>query len=439
MSYEEAEAHLEALGVDAMKGMAPSLHRMRAICEALNHPERSVRAIHITGTNGKSSTARIVTSLLSATGLTVGTYTSPHLETVRERIALDGTPVSKEVFGEVFDHLHPFLLLVEQNLGEKLTYFEVLTALFFLWAAESVDVAVLEVGLGGRWDATNVVDAPVAVVTNIGLDHTAMLGKTREIIAREKIGIAKPAASVVTAELDPAILAVLKEETQDLDVEFSTIGRDFELLENRVAFGGRYLSVRSSSTTYDGLFLPLHGSHQGANAATAIEAVTRFFPADTLAEDVVLDGLGGVSAPGRLETVRPKTEESGAVVVDVAHNPEGTAALVKSLTEAFAFENVIFVVGILRDKDHTGILSELGRVPGRLITTEAKSGRAIPAIELAAAAEALGLPAEPIEDVSDAIVTAIEAATPADLVCITGSHYVVGEGRAFLGAGVDRT
>jgi dihydrofolate synthase/folylpolyglutamate synthase len=249
----------------------------------------------------------------------------------------------------------------------------------------------------------------------------------------------KPAASVVTAELDPSILAVLKEETQDLDADFSVLGRDFEVLENRVAFGGRYLTLRTSSKTYDGLFLPLHGSHQGANAATALEAVTRFFPADTLAEDVVSDGLAAVSASGRLETVRPKSGDSGAVVVDVAHNPEGTAALVNGLVEAFAFENVIFVVGILRDKDHVGILSELGRVPGRVITTQAKNGRSIPATELAAAAEALGLPAQPIEDVSDAVVTAIEAATPTDLVCITGSHYVVGEARAFLGAGVDRT
>jgi dihydrofolate synthase/folylpolyglutamate synthase len=438
LSYEEAEAHLEALGIDAMKSMAPSLHRMRAICEALNHPERSLRSIHITGTNGKSSTARIATSLLTATGLTVGTYTSPHLETVRERIALDGAPISEEAFGEVFDHLHPFLLLVEQNLGEKLTYFEVLTALFFLWAAESCDVAVIEVGLGGRWDATNVVDAPVAVVTNIALDHVALLGTERETIAREKVGIVKPAADIVTAELDPAILAVLKEETQDLDVTFSTIGREFEVVENRIAFGGRYLSLRTSSRTYEGLFLPLHGSHQGTNAATALEAVTRFFPADSLAAEIVSEGLGTVTAPGRLETVRHKSGESGLVVVDVAHNPDGIAALVKSLVDEFAFDNVIFVVGVLQDKDHVGILSELRRIPCRVIATQARHDRSIRSKELAEAAEALGLAAEPIEDVSDAIVTATETSTPDDLVCITGSHYVVGEARTFLGAGVDR-
>jgi dihydrofolate synthase/folylpolyglutamate synthase len=439
LTYEEAEAYLNALGIDAMKKMAPSLHRMRALCEALDHPERSVKTIHVTGTNGKTSTARIAASLLSATGLTVGTYTSPHLEMMRERVALDGAPISEEDFAEAFDHLHPFLLLTEEKIGEKLSYFEVLTALFFLWAAESVDVAVVEVGLGGRWDATNVVDAPVAVITNIGMDHAELLGPDRQTIAREKVGIVKPAASVVTAELNPEILAVLREETQDLDASFSVLGRDFELLDNRVAFGGRYLSLRSSSRVYEGVFLPLHGNHQGVNAATAVEAVTRFFPADSLSEEVVMDGLATVVVPGRLETLRPKTEDTGAVVVDVAHNPDGMAAMITSLLEAFAFETVHFVFGTMSDKDHTEMLMELARVPCRVIVTAATHSRSCPVAELAAVAEGLGLPTESVPNVSDAVVTAIEAATVDDLVCVTGSHYVVGEARGFLMAGVDRS
>src|ERR687896_23160 len=207
VDYAEAEAYLDALGVDAMKRLAPSLHRIEALCAALDHPERRLQAIHVTGTNGKTSTARIATSLLGATGLTVGTYTSPHLETVRERIALSGELISKDDFGDVFDHMRPFLMHVEESLGERLSYFEVLTALFFLWAAETpVDAAVVEVGLGGRWDATNVMDAQVAVVTNVALDHMSLLGQDRATIAREKVGIIKDDAIVVTGERAPDIL-----------------------------------------------------------------------------------------------------------------------------------------------------------------------------------------------------------------------------------------
>ena len=178
VGFAEAEAYLNSLGIDAMKSLKPSLHRIQAICEALDHPELSIPTIHITGTNGKTSTARIASSLLAATGLTVGTYTSPHLQTVRERLALNGEPIAEEAFGEMFDHLRPYITLVEGRLGEKLSYFEILTGLYFLWAAEApVDASVVEVGLGGRWDATNVVPAPVAVITNVGLDHTGLLGQ----------------------------------------------------------------------------------------------------------------------------------------------------------------------------------------------------------------------------------------------------------------------
>ncbi|MEA2447726.1 MAG: dihydrofolate synthase / folylpolyglutamate synthase, partial [Actinomycetota bacterium] len=326
-----------------------------------------------------------------------------------------------------------YLILVERKLEEKLSYFEVLTALFFLWAAESVDVAVIEVGLGGRWDATNVVDAPVSVITNIGIDHTALLGPDRITIAREKVGIVKPASSVVTAELSPDVLHVLREETQELDVEFSVVGKDFEVLDNRVAFGGRYLSLRSSSRTYDGLFLPLHGSHQGVNAATALEAVTRFFPADSLSEEVVAEGLGTATVPGRLDTVRQKTADSGVIVLDVAHNPDGVAALITSLLEGFAFQQVVFVFGSLDDKDYRGMLTEFTRLPCRIFATQAQHPRSVGAGDLAAAAKELGLAAEPITSVMEAVTLASASATPDDLICITGSHYVVGEARTFLG------
>lgn len=434
MSFEEADDYLESLGVDAMKSMAPSLHRIEALCEALDHPERQVKAIHVTGTNGKTSTARIATSLLAATGLTVGTYTSPHLESVRERIALSGEPISKADFGDAFDHLRPYLTHVEETLGERLTYFEVLTGLFFLWAAETpVDAAVVEVGLGGRWDATNVIDAPVAVITNVGLDHTQLLGETRESIAGEKVGIVKPGSILVTGERSPAILQIFREIATEWDVTMSVLGKDFEETDNRVAFGGRYLGVNTSAQSYDELFLPLHGSHQGVNAAIALEAVTRFLPAQTLGLDVVLEGLGKTTAPGRLETFRAEGE--AAVVLDVAHNPDGMSAFVTSLIEAFAFERAVVVLGILADKDYRGMLAELARIPCSLILTEPRSVRAVPVTELHDAAADFGLDSIVVDDVAGAVKAAVAATGPGDMVCVTGSHYVVGEARPGL---VDR-
>lgn len=428
MGYEEAEAYLHALGVDAMKRMAPSLHRIEALCAALDHPERRLQAIHVTGTNGKTSTTRIVTSLLAATGLTVGTYTSPHLETVRERIALSGEPITEDQFGDAFDHLRPYLSHVEDSLGERLSYFEVLTGLFFLWAAETpVDAAVVEVGLGGRWDATNVLDAQVAVVTNVGLDHTALLGEDRPTIAREKIGIVKDGAVVVTGERSRDILEIVAEAARSRQAVVSALGADFDVVDNRVAFGGRYLSMEASGSRYDGMFLPLHGSHQGTNAAVALEAVSRFLPAQQLSPEVVAEGLAAVTVPGRLETFRAAGEPP--VVLDVAHNPGGMSAFVSSLVEAFAFERAVVVLGTLADKDYRGMLSELARIPCSLVVTEPRSVRAASATELQAAAADYGLDAVIVDDVSDAVKVARESTGPGDILVVTGSHYVVGEAR----------
>lgn len=433
MGYNDACAHLEALGVDAMKHMAPSLKRIEAICVALDHPERSIPAVHITGTNGKTSTARIATSLLTAAGLNVGTYTSPHLESVNERIAFNGSAISDDEFGEVFDHIKPYLDVVEGNLTESLSYFEVLTAMFFLWATEKpVDALVVEVGLGGRWDATNVILAPVAVITNIALDHTALLGSDRATIAREKAGIIKPGAQVVTGELSPDALGVITEEAEAVEANVSVIQRDFGATENTLAIGGRYLTLFTSNGTYDEIFLPLHGDHQGDNAAIALEAVTRFLPLQTFEEALVSEGFATATVDGRLETIRRASGSEGAIVLDVAHNPEGMSALVSSLIEAFPFERVVVVVGILEDKDHAGMLSELARLNAHLVVTKARSSRSVDPGELAKAAEALGLTAEVIEDVESAVSRAVAIAEPGDLVCVTGSHYVVGEARSVL-------
>ncbi|MDQ4144305.1 MAG: bifunctional folylpolyglutamate synthase/dihydrofolate synthase [Actinomycetota bacterium] len=431
MSYEEAEAYLYGLGIDAMKSATPSLHRIEALCEVLDHPERSVPALHVTGTNGKTSTARLASSILTATGLSVGTYTSPHLESIDERIVRDGQSIGKEALGEVFDHLIPYVRMVESNLNEELTFFEVLTAMFFLWAAEaSVDAIVVEVGLGGRWDATNVVPAPVAVITNIAIDHAALLGEEKLSIAKEKSGIVKAKATLVSAERDPRVIEVIEDQISWLRATSSFIDREWDLLENKVAVGGRYLSVKSSATAYEGLFVPLHGPHQGVNAATAVEAVTRFLPVQPLDEEVILEGLGNAVVPGRIEALRYPGRAT--VVLDVAHNPDGISALVSSLAEAFAFEKVHFVFGVLSDKDFAGMLTELRRLPCWVYATAPRGVRAVPVDELCAAATQLGLEVVEVEDAFAAAQRAIATASVDELVCVTGSHYVVGEVRRRL-------
>jgi dihydrofolate synthase/folylpolyglutamate synthase len=433
LSFQVASDYLDSLGIDAMKRGTPSLHRIEAICAALNHPERTIPALHITGTNGKTSIARIATSVLAATGLSVGTYTSPHLDAVTERIALSGVPVDEEVFGSVFGHLWPYLQLVENELGERLTYFEVLTAMYFLWAAEQpVDASVVEVGLGGRWDATNVVPATVGVVSVVGLDHTGLLGMERETIAREKAGIAKPSEVIVTGERTPSVLSVIIEEATAVGASVSAIDRDFALTENRVALGGRYLSVRTSARSYDGLFLSLHGSHQGTNAAIALEAATRFVPGRPLDREVVQEAFSTTVVPGRLEAVTPEDGQGPTVIFDVAHNPDGAAALVNGLTETFAFERIVFVLGVLADKDYRGMLAEFTRLPCAFVVTQPRSVRAASAEALAAAARELGAEAVTASDVGRAVAHAMGLVGRSEVLCVTGSHYVVAEARAHL-------
>ncbi|MEA2485920.1 MAG: dihydrofolate synthase / folylpolyglutamate synthase [Actinomycetota bacterium] len=435
MSFSDAEQYLNSLGIDAMKKASPSLQRIQAICDALGHPEQAVPALHVTGTNGKTSVARIASALLGATGLTVGTYTSPHLQSVRERIALAGEPISEDEFAALFEHLRPYIDFVQAELGETLTFFEVLTAMFFLWAAEHpVDVAVIEVGLGGRWDATNVVQAPVSVITNVALDHMALLGGDAETIASEKSGIIKPGARVVTAERKPGVLEVIRAEAAQQGAEVSEIGRDFLLVDNRVALGGRFLSVRTSVREYNGLFLPLHGSHQATNAATALEATTRFLALPP-SDEVVAEGFATSVVPGRLETVRTDRRPSLPVILDVAHNPDGMSALITSLIEAFAFDRVVFVLGILGDKDYRGMLQEIARVPCSIMVTEPQTVRSVPTSELLKVAKDIGLSAKGTSGVEAAVVAALAEAEDHDLVCVTGSHYVVGEARSFLSAG----
>jgi len=433
VTFAEAEAYLDSLGVDLMRSRPPSLHRMEAMCAALDHPEEGIPAIHITGTNGKSSAARLATSVLASTGLAVGTFTSPHLATVRERIALSGEPLSEAVFGNVFEHFFPYLQVVEKELDEKLSYFEILTAMFFLWAAEApVDALVVEVGMGGAWDATNVIHAPVAVITGVALDHTRYLGDTPERIAEEKAGIIKAGADVVTGERAPGVLAVISERAGRVGAPVAAIDRDFAVTDNRVAFGGRYLSLRTRAGIHEGLFLPLHGAHQGSNAAVALEASARYLGGRALSHDLVAEALAATRVPGRLESLNPEGPQGPTVVLDVAHNPQAASALVTSLSEAFAFERVHFVLGALAGKDYRAMLAELARLPCRVTLTRPRHVSSVPTGELAGAAAELELEATSVDGVAQATTAALQGAEVGELVCVTGSHYVVGEARTYL-------
>ena len=444
MTWEGAKGYLEALGVDIMKSAAPSLERIEALLTALDHPERQVPAVHITGTNGKTSTARIAASILGATGLSVGTYTSPHLQHVCERISHNGRPISEATFGETFEHLWPFIELVESEMDAKITYFELLTAMFFLWAVEApVDAVVVEVGLGGRWDATNVVPAAVPVITNVGLDHTGLLGASPTIIAKEKAGIIKQGGVAVTGERLPDVLAVLDESAAAAGASLMALGRDFHLVDNNVALGGRYLSIRTTvggmgpggergrAGEYTDLYLPLHGRHQGVNAAVALQATTLFLPAQSLSYEVVAEGFAATPSTGRLEVIRG-AEAEASIVLDVAHNPAGMSALVSSLAETFPFEQVSFVLGVLVDKDLEGMLLEMARLRCSVVATQAKSVRSMPSERIKAAAESVGLDCMVIGDVAAALAYARGVTAMGDLICVTGSHYVVGEARGSL-------
>ncbi|MDO5619414.1 bifunctional folylpolyglutamate synthase/dihydrofolate synthase [Kocuria sp.] len=428
--------------------MAPRLDAMQQMVEVLGDPHRSAPAIHITGTNGKTSTARMIESLLLAQDLRVGRYTSPHLERVTERISVDGEPVDDETFVRVFNEVAPYVVVVDARLAEagapQLTYFELMTVLAFaVFADAPVDVMVLEVGLGGVWDATNVADAAVSVVTPIDLDHTDLLGDTVEDIAHEKAGIIKSEGFLVSAAQDPDAAQVLLEKAQELGVPFRFEGLEFGVEERLPGVGGQQITVRGLAATYPDLLLPILGAHQASNAALAIAAVEAFVGGGEkpLAEDIVRDGLGAATSPGRLELIQP----SPPVVIDAAHNPHGIAASTAALVETFHPERLYGVVGVLGDKDVDGILQGLldgyAHVDTQWWFTASDSARAVEPEALAQAAVDLGFPEGSVhsaDSVNDAVAAALQAARMEDAekgetaVLITGSVTVAGEARQIL-------
>ncbi|HEX7354004.1 MAG TPA: folylpolyglutamate synthase/dihydrofolate synthase family protein [Mycobacteriales bacterium] len=420
--------------------MLPDLTRMRALVDLLGNPQRAYPSIHLTGTNGKTSTARMIDALLRAHDLRTGRYTSPHLESVTERIAIDGEPIAPERLGEVWDEIAPLIRLVDESHPEQMTFFEVGTALAFAAFADApVDVAVVEVGLGGTWDATNVIDAGTAVITTVDLDHTEMLGDTVGEIAAEKAGIVHAGATLVLAAQHPDAAAPILARVAEVGARVVAEGSDLAVLDRRVAVGGQLLTLATRAATYEDLLLPLHGAHQAHNALLALAAVESFLGGRALDADVVRAGFAAADSPGRLEVVRT----GPTIVLDGAHNPAGARALRAAIEEAFSFGRLIAVVGMLADKDAVGFLEGLGPVVDHVIVTEPRSPRALPADDLAAiAADVLGEDAVSVAgELPDAIDRAVAEADVAFAetgeaggvgVLITGSLVTVGEARTLL-------
>jgi dihydrofolate synthase / folylpolyglutamate synthase len=422
-----SHVNLESLNVPAgSRRGPPTLERISTLMQYLGSPEVEFPAVHITGTNGKTTTVRVLTELLTALGLKVGAYTSPHLERVNERMSIDGEPISDDALDEMLYAVS----LVEQSVGVDPSYFDVVTSAAFRWFAdEAVDVAVVEVGMGGTWDATNVVDGRVAVVTNVSVDHVDYLGPTREQIAKEKAGIVKPGATLVLGETDPNIQAIFEER------DAARVFRrdvDFGVSRNVLAIGGRLVDFRSPGAEYPDVFLPLHGAHQSDNAAIALAAAESFVGA-TLPFEVVADALSRVQSPGRLEVVGRQP----LVLLDGAHNVAGAQALRAALDEEFSEGPRTLVVGLLREKEPHEMLAALGveELEGLLVCCRPPSPRALETSFVAKAAVDLGLPEERIEvvdRVEDAVSTALLATPPDGQIVITGSLYVVGAARSVL-------
>ena len=365
--------------------LQPSLDRIQAVMELLGDPQRTFPVIHLTGTNGKTSTTRIIDSLLRELGLRTGRFTSPHLHSMRERIALSGVSISAEQFLDAYDEVLPFVELVDARSvaegGPRMTYFEVLVAIAYAAFADApVDVAVVEVGLGGSWDATNVADGSVAVVTPIALDHQHFLGHDVESIATEKSGIIKPDALVVAGLQEPEVAQILADRAAEVGARIAFEDTEFGLLTREVAVGGQQLSVRGLAGEYDELMLPLHGAHQAHNTVLALAAVEAFLGGgeQRLDPDLVRAGLATAASPGRLEVVR----RSPTVLVDAAHNPAGALALRDALEDSFTFARIIGVIAILKDKDATEMLEILEPVLDHVVVSRTTSPRAMRPEEL---------------------------------------------------------
>ncbi len=433
LSYPEAKAFLESRGF----GITPGLARIEALLKLLSDPHLNFPTIHLAGTNGKTSTARMITTILAAHGLGTGLYTSPHLHGVEERFVLAGwddglsrQQMSPDEFAANVSYLLPFTELVESDLGEALTYFELTTAMAFEWMSErSVAAGVIETGLGGRWDATNLVHSTVAVLTPVDVDHSAYLGTTPKANAAEKVDILKEGATAVSAAQPPEVLQLLTAKAQAVGASTVVLGRDYFVDSNETAVGGRAVTVRTGRANYEDLYLPLHGAHQATNLAVSLAAAEAFLDR-ALDFDLLQAALSTVTSPGRLEVVSRRP----LVVLDGAHNPHAAAALRRTLASDFLFKNLTMVLSIFEDKDITGVLAELVPAADRVILTQAGNPRAAePRVLASAAPQVAGQdPPEVVERLEDAVDRALQISDEDDMVLVTGSLHAVGEARQYL-------
>ena len=418
--------------------IAPTLDRIAALADILGSPQLSYPTIHIAGTNGKTTTTRLIDSLCFELGMRTGRFTSPHLESFLERISINGEPISAEGMIATYNDIALYLDLIDSKMPNKLSFFEAMCALSFVAFAEfPVDVGIFECGMGGEWDSTNVINAAVSVVTPIGFDHMEYLGDTLEKIATTKSGIIKEGSFAVLARQEAEVAQVLTHKCAQVDATPIREGIEYSVKSRALAIGGQLVSIAGVYGEYNDLFLPLHGAHQAANAATAIAAVEVFAGETKLDEEVVRAALVNATSPGRCEIVM----RNPTVIVDAAHNPHGAHSLKQTLSEEFDFDAVIGVVAPMGDKDVSGILEELEGVMSRIIVSRNSSHRAASVEELFdTAREIFGAErAEQSETLISAISSAVEQAKIQNAVqdsnvavVIAGSVVTAGEARAIV-------
>ena len=426
MDYQQAVDYLDRhIGA----GYKPGLDRIATLMEMMGHPEDGYPIIHVAGTNGKTTTCRLATMLIVAHGLNAGTFISPHLERIEERISANGRNATAEEFAQAVTDVAAFADIYEERYHQSLTYFELTAAMAFAWFAElAVDAAVIEVGLGGRLDATNVARGEVAVVTSIGLEHMEVLGDTHEKIAVEKLGIVKPGCVLVTGALPEAALAVARDVADEKKVRHLHLGSDFNVEEATRAVGGWYARISGVYREYDDILLPLHGRHQITNLAVAVAAVEALL-GRPLDPEAVRQGALASRSPGRMELI-PGTP---TLLLDGAHNPEGFAALAAALKEEFPGRSFILLTAAMEDKDLGTMLPALHGHVDQVVATRVNSPRALAPEALAAtASRLLNVPAVSAHDPEAALNAARQIAGEEGAILVTGSLYLVGAVRSLV-------
>jgi dihydrofolate synthase/folylpolyglutamate synthase len=416
--------------------IAPTLERIQALVDALGSPQLSYPTIHIGGTNGKTTTSRMIDSLLFSMGLRTGRFTSPHLETYRERIAINGEPIEPKELIFAYNDIAAYFDFIDSKFDNPVSFFEAVTALAFAAFAEHpIDIGIIEVGMGGEWDATNVVQADVSVITPIGLDHMEYLGNTLVEIATTKAGIIKEGGFAVLSQQEPEVAVELLRKAAEVGADVAREGLEYSVLSRAVAIGGQLLTIQGLKGVYDEIFIPLHGKHQASNAAAALVAVEVFFGENDLDIDAVREGFAQVKSPGRCEVIH----RDPTIILDAAHNPHGSIALVETIESEFTFDEIVGVVGVMGDKDARGILVNFEKFMDSIIVTKNSSHRAMDVSDI----EALAIEIFGADRVYSAphLEAALEKALQDSVrplsdeslgIVVTGSVVTVGEARTYI-------